>query len=330
MAQPVTSLSLEYAIQLWTRRHSGTWSDDDEAELRRWIDASAEHRDAYAKVAALWTTAGGLEGRIQRPPIPVRSARTQRLLAMCAAVLIVAIALPLWQLSYNWWNGIPVRWVADRGAPRTVTLPDGTRIELDAGSELLVKLGARVRRASLVRGEALFTVVHDSLKPFELQAGTGRITDLGTRFDVETLGGQVRISVFEGRIGIATPHGEMQLGAGRGGGYDVSGVLLPITQTDTAAVLWQDGKRRFEGMPLSEVVERLTRYHPVTFAFSDPQVQKLRLSGTFRVTDLPLFLRTLSAALPVDVHWVDSQHVELTARAAGSARSPQSVEPQQP
>jgi transmembrane sensor len=199
-------------------------------------------------------------------------------------------------------------------------LKDGTRVQLDADSELVVQLGARVRRVSLMRGEALFTVVHDPSRPFEANVGPGRITDLGTRFDVETVNGATRIAVLEGRIGVWTLHGEMSLEAGREGGYDRDGILSAIKPVDNSVALWQQGQRHFDAEPLSDVVDRLQRYHAVTFEFADPHLQRLRLSGTFRMNDLEIFLRTLGAALPVEARWIDPHHIELRAKRGPADR----------
>jgi transmembrane sensor len=314
---------VEQAIRLWTRRHSGTWSESDETELQTWLLAAPEHRVAYDKVARVWASTGALQGRFARTEPTPRSTRLRLVLAACAAVLAVALVIPLWHVSYDWWNGVPVRWVAPRGEPRAIELQDGTHIQLDADSELVVKLGARVRRVALVRGEALFSVVHDASKPFEVQVGPGRVTDLGTRFDIEKLRDSARISVFEGRVGVNTSHGEVLLTAGRSSGYDGAGILLPIGAAEDPSVLWPAGLRHFVAEPLSVVVERLARYHAVTFAFSDPRLRQLELSGTFRVTDLPLFLRTVSTALPVQARWTGPQQVEFAPRAASPDQGPE-------
>jgi transmembrane sensor len=185
---------------------------------------------------------------------------------------------------------------------------------LDADSELVARVGARVRRVTLMRGEALFTVVHDTSRPFEVDVGAGRIADVGTRFDVERVHDSVRIAVLEGRVGIATLHGEMSLGAGNGSGYDGEGTLLPIRPIDESVALWGEGQRRFNAEPLSDVVDRLMRYHSVTFFFTDPRLKELRVSGTFKMGDLALFLRTLAAALPVEARWTAPQHIEISSR----------------
>ena len=234
----------------------------------------------------------GYDVVVPRPMLKVRKA------AMAGAlVLIVALAVPGWLRIDRWWNGVPVRWMTAQGEFRTLHLADGTQVSLDADSELVVKLGAHVRRVSLVRGEALFAVTHDASRPFEVEMGPGRLVDLGTRFDVEKLPDAVRVAVFEGRVGVETHHGEVVLGAGRRGGYDDLGNLLTTDQADTATVARADGLRHFDSEPLAVVLARMSRYHPVTFVFSQPQLEQLRVSGTFRLTDLSLFLRTLLGGL---------------------------------
>jgi transmembrane sensor len=314
MATGTSDSSLEQAIGAWTRRHSGTWTEEDERQLTAWLAAAPENRAAYEKVANVWQATGKLERRAYDAAVPDRSLMAPRVALACAVVLAAVLAIPAWQQADRWWNGVTVHWVAPRGESRTLVLEDGTHVLLDSDSDLVAKFGAHARRVSLVRGEALFTVTHDASRPFEIEIGPGRVVDLGTRFDVEKLPDAVRVAVFEGRVGVKTVHGEVVLGAGRGCGYDDSGVLLPVRKVDAATTVRSDGERHFDSEPLVAVAARLARYHPVTFEFSDARLQELRLSGTFRVTDLELFLRTLSAALPVESRWVGPQRVEFFPR----------------
>src|SRR5689334_4441976 len=224
----------------------------------------------------------GAERRIHtRAGIPVKldsfNFAWRHTFAVFATVTAVALAIPGWQYFDGWWSGVPIRYIARRGEPRTMTLNDGTRVVLDADTELVVKIGALARRAALARGEAFFTVVHEPSRPFEVEVGRARVTALGTRFDVERLSGSVRVTVFEGRIGLTTSHGEMVLTAGQSSGYETGG-LLPLTATDSSEPLWQDGQRRFDAEPLSDVVERFARHHAITFTFADPRLQRLRVS----------------------------------------------------
>jgi len=223
-------------------------------------------------------------------------------------------------MSDNWWNGTRAEWAARRGETRTIQLVDGTRVVLDADSRIESRIGARSRHIVLVRGEALVTVAHDTSRPFVVEAGLGRITDIGTRFDVESLKGKTRVSVLEGRVSVATAQGRLLLDAGHASGYDNLGALLPVNDIDGAVTIWETGQRHFNADRLSDVLERITRYHVVTFVFKDPELKDLRVSGTFRTDNLPLFLRTLRAALPIETVWLDPQRVEISRRMGLGSR----------
>ena len=312
----VADLCTEHAVRVWTRRNSGRWTEADEADLQQWLAAAPENRVAYEKIARVWTSLGALEGRIPRLAIPHRPSRLP--LLGIAATLLVVLSLSIGFFSYRWWNGAPTTWTTPRGATRNILLADGTRIVLDADSELESRIGSRARHIALRRGEALLSVAHDAARLFEVEIGRGRITDLGTRFDVENLGGRARVSVLEGRVGLETQRGQVLLEAGHAGGYDGDGTLLPVRAADSSVALWADGQQRhFDADRLPDVLARLERYHQVTFTLTDPQLQQLRLSGTFRTSDLSLFLRTLQAALPIQIRWMDSQHVQISPRTKG-------------
>src|SRR5262249_19076331 len=109
-----------------------------------------------------------------------------------------------------------------------------------------------------------------------------------------------------------------------------TGTLQTVREIDvSSADLWAQGLRHFESTPLSEVIEHLERYHSVQFTFADPRLKDLRLSGTFRITDLSLILRTLTTALPIEVKWSGLRSVEFTHLAAEAGQDPLASERQQ-
>lgn len=307
----ISGSTREQATEWVTRRHSGAWQQTDEVQLQTWLAASADNRTAYALANRTWGVLGQVSLRPQQSA-PRRFA-TRHWVGACVAAAVAALAFPLWQYASMWWAGPTLHWIAPIGKPRQLTLADGSQVTLDAGSELVAQVGAHLRRVSLVRGEAVFEVQHDSSRPFEVSVGHGQIADLGTSFDVEVLTDSVRVSVFSGRVGLRTSQGEVQLGAGQSGGFDNQESLLPIS-VDKDSTPWSPGVRRFDAAPLGDIVQRFERYQAVTFVFADPQLARLRISGTFRFTDVPTFLQTLSAAFPVDSRWLAPDRVELVPR----------------
>src|SRR5262245_47374488 len=99
----------------------------------------------------------------------------RKILAICATITAMALSIPAWRYFDGWWSGVPIHYSSRRGEPAALTLIDGTRVVLDADTELVVKIGAVARRAALARGEVLFRVVHDSARPFQVQIGSARV-----------------------------------------------------------------------------------------------------------------------------------------------------------
>jgi transmembrane sensor len=74
--------------------------------------------------------------------------------------------------------------IRDNTGHRIVELPDGSKITLGAPTELATHYTANRRVIFLDRGEAWFDVTRNPSRPFNVLAGVGAITALGTQFDV--------------------------------------------------------------------------------------------------------------------------------------------------
>lgn len=296
MPEPNLSSAEQEAVRWCVKRHSGDWKASDERSFERWQIASEANRQAYLRVEGAWRVAGQLPTRDK----PAQALRDRGYRPVAFALLVLAVLVPFlaWE-GERWWLGAPETVATTRGQFRTVTLADGSEIRLDADSEAVLRIGFHGRSARLVRGAALFVVAHDEARPFEVEAGSGRIVDLGTRFDVDLRAGGVQVSVFEGRVAVHTANGDTELTAGQGGGYSAGGVMAPTVAVVGVGPAWQEGRLTFRNEPLDEALQRLARYHAVRFEFAELDLAGLRISGQFRVDDLALFLRTLEAGFPV-------------------------------
>jgi len=84
-----------------------------------------------------------------------------------------------------------------------IQLSDGSRIDLNTDTELSIQYTWTARSVKLERGEALFSVVHNPEKPFEVIAAGGRIQDIGTRFNIYRQADRVSVTVLEGEVSVA-------------------------------------------------------------------------------------------------------------------------------
>ncbi|SNS72470.1 FecR family protein [Sphingomonas laterariae] len=145
------------------------------------------------------------------------------------------------------------------GERRSVRLADGSSIDLNGATRLILdRRDARV--ATLDRGEALFTVVHDDDRPFIVHAAGAELRDVGTIFNVVRDGGRLSVAVAEGEV-IYNPGAEnVSLPAGRTLMVRDGDAVVRRRAADPAAmVAWRQNRLVYDGAPIGDVAADLHR-----------------------------------------------------------------------
>ena len=88
------------------------------------------------------------------------------------------------------------------GEQRTVLLPDGSTVELNAQSRLRVRFTDQERDVELLDGQALFKVAKNAARPFVVKSDVARVRAVGTKFDVNTMSDGTTVTVLEGRVAV--------------------------------------------------------------------------------------------------------------------------------
>lgn len=283
-------------------------------DLDHWLAADPRHAAAYRRMSRRFEGARTLRtsrryaDRPQRARRPVRAttAATALALAAIAAVLL----LPKHELSSpnsarqpdravtaavdNAENTLTRRIAAPVGEIRSVGLNDGSVVTLDKTSAVEIAFTSEVRRITLVRGRARFTVAHDG-RPFVVFADGGSVTARGTIFDVSlSPSGQVDVALLRGIIDVApkahvpattTAPPVRRLRAGQAIGY-ASGGLVPgsdLIRADDAK--WVDGAVEFDNVSLAYLLDQTNQHAGKPITVADPSLATLRVSGRFKVGD---------------------------------------------
>ena len=226
------------------------------------ILATAGVRPARAVVA----------GRRQHPapapealcvPEPVRHLPRRRFLQQALAAGVGAAALGL---GWRGWQYTRENHSEDLqtalGERRDIELPDGSQLQLNGATRLGVRYSAGQRQVVLEAGEVMFSVAHDSARPFVVDTAQGRVTVTGTRFDVRPDRGHTRVAVEQGSVKVEGASGpSAQLTAGLGAHIDPQGQVVAPYPVDAAVVTaWRHGKLVFDNATLAEVVTEVSRY----------------------------------------------------------------------
>jgi ferric-dicitrate binding protein FerR (iron transport regulator) len=228
---------------------------------------------------------------------------------IAAGLLIVAGSLAAWQVMARQSsvpNGVMAmrEIVTPNGARNTVTLDDGSRITLNAGSRLRWPrdFGARSRDVYL-EGEAYFVVTHDATRPFRVHARDAVAHDLGTRFTVRAYAElpHVEVVVAEGTVSLRhdRPSADSAiLGTGQLGRLGPSGA--PTVESNVTLerwTAWTGGSLVLDGLTLAEAIPQLERWYDATITVADPRLAQRRVSARFHDETLPQMLDALTLAL---------------------------------
>ncbi|MCB2073410.1 MAG: FecR domain-containing protein [Novosphingobium sp.] len=186
-------------------------------------------------------------------------------------------------------------------ASRMVALEDGSSVMLAPHSRLEVK-GERQERMAL-NGGAWFDIRHDPSRPLAIRAGGVEISDIGTRFDVQAAGEQVRVEVAQGEVKVSSEAlaQPIRLTQGRGLSYDAKvGTALVSTVRPDAIGEWRTGRLTYDSAPLALVAEDLSRYAGIKVTVAD-DLRNRQFSGTLVIDNGEAALRDLSRLMGIDL-----------------------------
>jgi transmembrane sensor len=314
---------------LWfARAHDGELLAEEHSNFENWLGQHAEHAHEFRLLQSLWGDAdlpprARLEA-LHEPdapsflqPAPIKKSPFKRYAVVASMVAMVigggVYFSPDQEPEYS------AEFATVVGELRQVALPDGSVIDLNGRTRLKVHFLDDSRQVELIQGEAMFSVEHDTSRPFVVQAGNGSVTVTGTRFDVRRDPALTQVAVESGTVkvkGRAEDQSSLvALTAGLGLRIDADGRVSPASAVNTAEITaWRDGKLVFSDAPLGDVVRAVSRYRDKPLRVADGKATDLRLTGVFESEDTDALLGALPSILPVVVRTLPDGSQEIFAR----------------
>jgi len=310
------------AARWFVRLQEPLISADEQQRFDAWLNQHPQHRDEFQSLQGLWTAADLLPAPRLKALVETPSTRRERrpLLRYAVAASVLAVALGLGLFSgLNHPGGYHAEFATALGERKHVALPDGSVIDLNSRSRLQVRFEQDRRLIELSEGEAMFSVQHDTARPFVVEAGSGKVTVTGTRFDVRRDLAQTRVAVEQGTVKVqgrnAPDNTFINLTAGLGTHVDAEGkVAAAYAVNPVELTAWRSGKLVFNNASLSEVVAEVSRYRDKPLKVANATVANLRLTSVFKSDNTDALLKALPNILPVAVRTLADGSQEIISK----------------
>lgn len=154
-----------------------------------------------------------------------------------------------------------------------VTLSDGTRVWLNAGSSLHYPVAFQgADRSVEVTGETYFEVAKDPKHPFVVHKGDCAVQVLGTHFNVNAYEGEkaMRVTLLEGAIAVHSGSGNRLLSPGQMAAVGSGHTIEVLNHVDTDRVMaWKNGYFNFASSDIASVMRELARWYGLKLIFQD-------------------------------------------------------------
>jgi len=315
-------------------------------ELKAWMQRSPAHKEQFKRLTQYWHKANLLTELSF--PLP-GSKRPNGLLANlryqfrqlftnswqattslgAALTLSVAVATGLLLVNQDGVSGNGI-YETRIGEQNTITLVDGSVIQLNTDSHIQVNYEDNQRNIVLMAGEAHFDVAKDRSRPFVVKAGDGMVRAVGTAFTVRINPEALKVIVTEGKVALVavtkvlpettelevTQIAQIQT-TQPDRGYLVQGQSVEFKpQADTGLgnqiqqlkkddlaqqLAWRKGLLLFAGQPLSEVIDEVNRYTKLDIQIIDTEIANISIGGQFKVGETEAMLKVLETSFGISV-----------------------------
>ncbi|MEO0573389.1 MAG: FecR family protein [Bacteroidota bacterium] len=253
------------------------------ASYQRIIDASQGMKAPEFDIDQAWTSFKGNTPMEETKVVPLHPFKSFLRVAAVIAVLLGG--------AYFYLNSLDERYTTEFAQQTEIILPDASEVLLNAGSELsFSEKNWEDNRNLELDGEAYFKVAKG--KKFTVSTVAGKVTVLGTQFNVESRKDFFEVTCYEGLVSVMYNGITKKLPAGN------SFVVIDgeIEQTEgivAVAPSWTQNESTFKSIPLKYVLAEFERQFNMEVETQNVNTEQL-FTGTFNNTDMNLALESIS------------------------------------
>jgi hypothetical protein len=199
-----------------------------------------------------------------------------------------------------------------RGGQYEVTLPDGSRVWLNAASSLRFPTSfVGADREVEITGEAYFEVAKDASRPFVVKTPGLDVDVLGTDFDINTYSDEAvsRATLLNGSIRVG---GRVLQPGEQAVVNHEDGALKVLSGVDKEeAVAWKNGNLQFNDADIPSILRQVARWYDVDIVYEGKVPQEHFTGRVSRDTDLSGVLHIFALS---QIHFrIEGRKIVVTA-----------------
>lgn len=185
-----------------------------------------------------------------------------------------------------------------RGGQFQLTLPDGTKVWLNAASSITYPTAFKGKeRKVTVSGETYFEVAHNARHPFRVKAGDQVIEDIGTSFNVNGYNDEssTKTTLIEGAVKVSVGATDMFTTLKPGQQAEWNGQTMSVKNDIDIdeIVAWKEGTFRFDNTDLKTILRQFARWYDIEVLYEGPLKERKFIGAVSRDNTLQSVLDLL-------------------------------------
>ncbi|MGJ8665319.1 MAG: FecR family protein [Patiriisocius sp.] len=233
----------------------------------------------------------------------VKTLNWKKILLPIAAILVICFGI--FKFSNN--QLTTVETIAAQ--KQTTELPDGSIVQLNANSEILFsQKNWKDNRNISLKGEAFFKVSKG--EKFVVETSLGKVTVLGTQFNVQEREGVFEVFCFEGSVKVDFKGKSEVLKPGQlfssETGLSFNSSFIDKTPT------WINGKSTFKSKPYKYIIAEFERQYNLKINALNIDTSQL-FTGSFPHENLEKALQAITMPLQINAKIIDSKTILLSS-----------------
>lgn len=218
-----------------------------------------------------------------------------------AAILVIGLGLLFSFITFSSQSEL-----AENGKTTTFSLPDNSNVVLNSGSEIEYrKWNWDNHRTLELEGEAYFKVAKG--KKFEVNTNLGKVTVLGTQFDVKARNDRFDVTCYEGRVKVDYKNHEVIISKGETVSFENDVKIIQGTIKDIKPV-WTENQIAFDKEKLKNAIQEIERQFDVHIDLSKMENTEQLFTGKIPADNIDVALKIILTSYHLEFKKINNKN----------------------